>query len=130
MNKADKILCNWMGINKVSSLDKYQNMFILMIVLGVMLTCYVSSCSNGDNSKPAPSPVVKEQVEFGDPYDKYVDSVINALKPPVILIAKEKSFGMYGIVVIDSNKRIVTFGDLSSMANKIGASRNIGDTIK
>jgi hypothetical protein len=67
-----------------------------------------------------------------DSYDDYCNVTINELKPPIILIGKHESTmfdGLWGITVIDSEKRIVSFGDLSSLANNIGSSHNINDTI-
>ena len=55
---------------------------------------------------------------------------MSSLKSPVILIGKDKTFDMWGITVKDSSGKIYTFGDLLSISNNIGASRNIGDTIK
>lgn len=63
-------------------------------------------------------------------YDHEVDSVVNTLKSPVVLIGKDKTLGMWGVVLKDGTGFIYTIGDFSSFANKIGASRNIGDTIK
>lgn len=62
-------------------------------------------------------------------YTEKSESQINALTPPVILIAKSKSFGLYGITVIDSNGKLLTVGNVSSLANNIGESRSIGDTL-
>lgn len=53
----------------------------------------------------------------------------NSLKPPIILLAKDKTMGCWGVVLIDSTKKIVTIGDLTSLGNRLGASYNVGDTI-
>lgn len=58
------------------------------------------------------------------------DSLFNKLKSPVVLIGKDKTLGMWGITVKDSTGYVLSIGDLCSIANNIGASRNIGDTLK
>jgi len=65
-----------------------------------------------------------------DNYTLYTEHVLNTLKQPVILIAKDKSMGCYGIVVKDANDSVVIFGNMSSLADRIGASMSIGDTIR
>lgn len=69
----------------------------------------------------------------GEPQKSYSEisqDQINALKSPVILIGKDKSFGCWGITVKDSTGYILHIGNMSSLANDIGATRAVGDTIK
>jgi len=63
-------------------------------------------------------------------YDDFVVYDINRLKKPVILIGKSKTMGLYGIVLIDGNDSIRRYDNMSSLANAIGESRQVGDTIK
>jgi len=63
-------------------------------------------------------------------YTHYTVAHINSLTSPVILIGKEKNMGLYNITIKDSNNIIATYGNMSTFANNIGASRQIGDTIK
>jgi hypothetical protein len=58
------------------------------------------------------------------------ESIFTSLKSPVILIAKDKGMVGYSIVVKDSIGTVQSFGDLTTIGNTIGASRNIGDTLK
>lgn len=54
----------------------------------------------------------------------------NALKAPVVLIAKNKSMGAYNITVKDADNKVLYIGNMSGFANSIGASRMVGDTLK
>lgn len=65
-----------------------------------------------------------------DSYNDYVENDINKLEQPVILIGKRKSLGQFSIVVKDANDSIVSYGNASYLASSIGATRNIGDTIR
>lgn len=61
----------------------------------------------------------------------YLDS-FNTLKSPVVLIGKSKTAydKYYGVSVKDSTGKVLSINWQSDLANDIGASRNIGDTIK
>lgn len=55
----------------------------------------------------------------------------NTLKKPVILIGKTKiSDIFYDIVVKDSNNTFETFTSDCTLANVIGSSKKVGDTLK
>ncbi len=80
----------------------------------VALILFMSACGN---------PI------YTDTNDK-ADHELSAMRSPVILIGKKcDSFG-WNIVLRDSTGRVESFGNLQIIANTIGESRNIGDTIK
>jgi len=56
--------------------------------------------------------------------------IFNNMEPPVILLSKTTTFGLYGVQLMDGNGNIVALGDMSSLANGLGESYNVGDTIK
>jgi len=87
------------------------------VILGILLVIGLGSCGF-DSYKGYES------------YDDYVIHDINTLKSPVILIGKSCSMSMWGITVKDGKDSIRHYGNASSLANNIGESRNIGDTIK
>jgi len=62
-------------------------------------------------------------------YTTYTVAVMNELNPPIVLIGKSSSLGSYGITLKDGNDSIVTFGNMSTLANNIGDGYNVGDTI-
>ena len=63
-------------------------------------------------------------------YTTVTDSIFNTLHSPVVLIGKDKSFGLWGVTLKDGSGKITTFGNFSSLANNLGASRKVGDTLK
>ena len=74
-----------------------------------------------------------------DNYDMYVDYSLNQLKSPVVLksirLSIDKRSGsepdtLYSIIVKDSEKKIKYYNYNSDLANIIGESYNIGDTIR
>ena len=89
-----------------------KNLFMLMLVITLFSSC--------DTSPSQPEKT----------YDDIALEQFNALKSPVILISKEKTIGGYHIVVKDANKVIQQFGDMSIIGSSVGASRNVGDTLK
>lgn len=66
----------------------------------------------------------------GSNYTAESTEQLNQLKSPVILFAVHDSWAGYSIVVRDGDGKFVTIGNMSSLANAIGQSRHIGDTIK
>jgi hypothetical protein len=68
-------------------------------------------------------------VEYYD-WSSYYDVKLSKLKPPVILIGKDKTFDHWGVTLKDANGEILTIGNLVSTANNIGASNEVGDVIK
>lgn len=63
-------------------------------------------------------------------YTEQTQDQFNALKSPVVLIGKHKSFGDWGITVKDGRDSVLTIGNMSTLANDIGNYHNVGDTIK
>ena len=53
----------------------------------------------------------------------------NSLPRPVVLIGKKKSFDLYNITVLDGDGKVYSIGNMSTLANTIGESRNVGDTL-
>jgi len=70
-----------------------------------------------------------EKIGYED-YTDFTEKDFSKLKSPVILIGKSESMGQYNIVVKDSCGTIRAYGNQSFMANGIGESRAIGDTLK
>jgi len=89
-----------------------KKLFILLAMIGLL-----ASCNQNEGG------ITKTYTDIS------VDQ-INSLKSPVILIAKEKSFGIYSITVKDSSSKILVIGNMSALATTIGESRNVGDTIR
>ena len=59
------------------------------------------------------------------------DKEFNQLKRPVVLVGKSKqSNNTWAIVVRDGNGNVKSFSDLSILANCIGNSHEVGDTLK
>ncbi len=67
--------------------------------------------------------------ESGD-YTFETVKTFNTLTPPIVLIAKDKTPGTWGVTLRDSRDSMVYFGDFSGLANQIGASYEVGDTLK
>lgn len=63
-------------------------------------------------------------------YDDKINKQFNELKSPVILLAKRETAYGWQITVIDSTKNIQTFEYVSILANTIGVSKSVGDTLK
>ena len=57
-------------------------------------------------------------------YTDYTIADINSLEPPVILIGKTVSMGLWGVTVRDNNNAVRTYGNRSTMANHIGETMN------
>lgn len=71
--------------------------------------------------------------EYPSDNESYTDKTVNIyndLEPPVILFSKNKSFGVYGVSLIDGKGNVYTLGNMSTFANQIGNSYNVGDTLK
>lgn len=93
---------------------------LLIIIMGLMITSYkMLSCNESTQLKQ------EKEVDI----DQIAVNKFNSLKPPIILLAKDKTMGCWGVVLIDSTKKIVTIGDLTSLGNRLGASYKVGDTI-
>jgi len=87
---------------------------IRYLMLVVITIIFISCCGN---------------TESDETYNEFVQKDINKLKLPIVLIGKGKSMGLYYIVIKDSTGSIRAYGNLSSIANAIGESRSVGDTI-
>jgi len=95
----------------------------LILVFAISLLTGLTGCDDrylSDDGK-------KEKVYSN--YTEYTTDVMNSLKPPIILIGKTKDLGSYSVVLKDSTKKIVFFGNMSTLADAIGESHKIGDTI-
>lgn len=71
--------------------------------------------------------------EAGEPTINYSERTVNEfneMKKPVRLLSKEDSMVGFGVNLIDGNDKVYYMGNMSSFANGIGSSYNIGDTIK
>lgn len=79
----------------------------------------IASCTPPrENGKMSSSISDRADIEFSE------------LKSPVILIGKaEDPFG-WKITVKDSTGKVLSFGNMQIIANSIGPSRHIGDTLK
>lgn len=87
-----------------------------ILIISLLLLLPLFSCS----------PSHKEKVKD---YTEQTIREFNNLKPPIILIAKSKSMGLYGVTVKDATNKIYWIGNFSSLANHIGDSHEIGDTL-
>lgn len=90
-----------------------RSLFLLAILALTLASCTVNSIDN--KSTDYTTETVKQ---------------LNAMKSPVILIGKDMSFGCYSVTVRDGNGNIQCFGNISTLANCIGESNQVGDTIK
>ncbi len=90
---------------------------ILMTFLTVGL---ITSCSDG-----TPPPQKEQYTDI----DTDALNRFNALTPPVRLLAKEMSFKCWGVTLIDGNNKSIVLGNMTSLANQLGASYKVGDTI-
>lgn len=63
-------------------------------------------------------------------YTETTVEIFNELTPPVVLFSKAKSMGRYSVTLQDGNGKIHYFGNVSTLANTIGESYEVKDTIK
>jgi len=73
-------------------------------------------------------PVQQPEEDINTKYEKE----FNALQSPVILIGKDTTgaFNSTSITVMDKTGKTLTLGNLLILANTIGHSRKIGDTLR
>ena len=95
---------------------KFANLLKLALLIGAVMCCF--SCQDR-----------WQKLGYED-YTDYTQQDFSKLKSPVILIGKSESMGNYNITVKDSIGTIRAYGNRSFMANSIGESRTIGDTLK
>lgn len=57
------------------------------------------------------------------------EQLLKSMTPPIVLMSKEETMAGWSIVLIDSNKNVQAFGDLTIVGSSIGASHQVGDTI-
>ena len=96
----------------------------LILVFAIsLLSIILTGCGNINDRYQSPKGKV-----YTD-YTEYTIEVMNSLKPPITLIGKYKSLGCCGVTLMDSTKKIVLFENGSSLANSIGETHKIGDTI-
>lgn len=62
-------------------------------------------------------------------YTEQTSYELRNMRPPVILVSKEKLTFWYGVTLQDSTMTIYRFGNMSSIARVIGRKYNVGDTI-
>ena len=103
--------------------DTQSNRLLIVIVLAfIVVMCWLLTI---DYRKQEDSITEKER------YEKQSIPRFNTLKRPVILIGKTKiGDRYYDIVVKDSNSIFETFTSDCTLANSIGSSKNVGDTLK
>lgn len=94
---------------------------MVIISLFVFPFCFLESCVDDSIDKS------KQEKEVD--IDQIAVNKFNSLKPPIILLAKDKTMGCWGVVLIDSTKKVITIGDLTTLGNRLGASYKVGDTI-
>ena len=96
---------------------------VMLIPLALIVSVFIISVFNSEYKDSVPEKSYTDQTV----------ETLNNLKSPVVLVAKSKSdlvTAMYSVTLKDANDSIVYFGNLSGLANSIGASKQIGDTIK
>ena len=91
-----------------------------ILIIGISVLC--TSCTNG-------KPTVQEQSTSTTDIDTDALNQFNALTPPVRLLAKDMSFKCWGVTLIDGRNKVITLGNMTTLANQLGASYKIGDTI-
>jgi hypothetical protein len=85
--------------------------YAIYIVLGFVFI----SCGNGESTINYSEKTVNE---------------FNEMKKPVILLSKDDSWVGFGVQLIDGDGKVHYMGNMSSFANGLGSSYNVGDTIK
>lgn len=90
-------------------------------IIFCLLTIFLVACSE---------PIPEWKVKGFASYNEYVMDDLSKLKSPVILVAIGKSMVGCNITVKDSCGTIRGYGNTSFIANNIGNSLNVGDTIK
>lgn len=97
-----------------------KKLFLLTSTCILILTC----CK-----QPSDANYISAEGKTYSSYTDYTEEQVNALKKPIVLVGKSQFFGLWGVTLQDSTGKIITLGDLSSLANHIGNSRSVGDTI-
>ncbi len=54
----------------------------------------------------------------------------NSMKPPIVLVGKDLTLNTWGVTLRDSTGRAEQFSNHTPLANEIGASYKVGDTLK
>lgn len=98
-------------------MKKLKNLIYLIIIMSFI------GCINTNTN-------TTQEEEKGISYTEKTVNQFNDLEPPVILHSKSKDLGYYGVVVMDGNNKVHVFGNMSSLADRIGESYMVGDTIK
>lgn len=63
-------------------------------------------------------------------YSEKCDKALTAMPSPVVILGIHDTWAGYSVTLMDGSGHVETFGDMSTIANTIGQSRHIGDTIK
>jgi len=98
-------------------MKKFKTLLILFVILSIY------SCNNYDTNN-------RNYAIRRTTYTDISVKEINNLKAPVILIGKSKNLNLYNVLLKDANDSILYIGNMSLVANIIGESYKIGDTIK
>jgi endo-1,4-beta-D-glucanase Y len=90
-------------------------------ILLTMLSITILSCEDK---------TIQEQSVENKNYTEESTNKLNSLKSPVVIIGINKTWCCYGITVVDSVGYILDISANSNLANSIGQSRKVGDTIR
>lgn len=97
------------------------------VILGFLLILALVSCNN--------STFYHGGKTYGS-YNEYVESSINSLKSPVVLVGidkykmKTEDIILYSIYIKDGNGKIKYYSNNSDISCWIGETYNLGDTIR
>lgn len=95
------------------------------VILGILLIIGIVSCSDDK--------IVYNGITFNN-YDEYTEYSLNNLKSPVILIGVDErvidNIKYYTVYVKDNDSNIRSFSWKSNIANWIGGTYSLGDTIR
>lgn len=99
----------------------WRNVIPILLMCTIVIIGICTACTNG-----TPTPQKEEQ--YTD-IDTDALAQFNSLIPPVRLLAKDKSFKCWGVTLIDGRNKVITLGNMTTLANQLGESYKIGDTI-
>jgi hypothetical protein len=99
--------------NQYQYIKPMKTVDFIIIMMAILTVGFITSCS----FEPTPDINDNALAEF------------NSLTPPVRLLAKDITMKCWGVTLIDSKNKAITLGNMTALANQLGASYNIGDTI-
>lgn len=88
---------------------------ILLLIICIVLVVLCFSCT---------------KIEANENYNDKCDKILSSMKSPVIIIGINETWAGFSVSLKDSSGQIVSFGNMSMLANTLGKSHQIGDTIK